>query len=273
MDRIASSIAASNTSGHSTRFSARGIPGGARGAGATFHAGVAPNRPATKRSAHDAPTGHAARSPGERDASGSAHFTAGHAATADKHGAAVPGVEREPADRLPLRPGGPGVPEPPSSLRNRPKRLRSVGGIHDGRQLDHDQQHLRTVPGSRDAHRGMPCRSVWRDRPAADLRVHGHRFVERVEPDQYHLHGLPNAFPTNGNPVDHHGGRLPGGPEWIAHVAGRAAADEDWDIQLPGHHVVAAQPDVHHLDKLGGDWGSSQRGQYMHPQRTTSDVS
>jgi hypothetical protein len=34
------------TLGHPARFSARGIPGGARGAGATFHAGVAPNRPA-----------------------------------------------------------------------------------------------------------------------------------------------------------------------------------------------------------------------------------
>lgn len=211
--------------------------------------------------------------PGDRDASGPAHVTAHHATTADKHRAALSGVEREPNDQLPLGPGGPGVREPPSPLGNRPKRLRSMGGIHDGRQLDHDQQHLRTVPCSRNAQPGMPCRSVWRDRPAADLLMHGHRLVERLDANQYHLHGLPSAFPTSRNPVGHHSGRLPGGPEWIAHVAGRAAADEDWDIQLPGHDVVAAKPDVHHLDKMGGDGGSSQRGQYMHPQRTTSDVS
>lgn len=95
--------------------------------------------------------------------------------------------------------------------------------------------------------------------------MHGHRLVERLDANQYHLHGLPSAFPTSRNPVGHHGSRLPGGPEWIAHMADRTAADEDRVIQLPGHHVVAAQPDVHHLDKLGGDWGSSQRGHYMHP--------
>lgn len=183
------------------------------------------------------------------------------------------GVEREPNHQLPVGPSGPGVPEPPSPLRNRSERLRGVGWLHDGRQLDHDQQHLHAVPCSRDPQRGMPCRSVWRDWAAADLLMHGHRFVERLDADQYHLHGLPSAFPTSRNPVGRRECRLPGGPKWIAHVAGRAAADEDWDIQLPSHHVVAAQPDVHHLDKLGGDWGSSQRGQYMHPQRTTSDVS
>ncbi|HAL21506.1 MAG TPA: hypothetical protein DCP40_02045 [Stenotrophomonas sp.] len=130
-----------------------------------------------------------------------------------------------------------------------------------------------TAGSSRDPQRGMPCRSVWLDRPAADLLMHGHRFVGRLDANQHHLRGLPSTFPTSRNPVGRRECRLPGRPKWIAHVAGRAAADQDGVLQLPGHHVVAAQPDVHHLDKLGGDGGSSQRGQYMHTQRTTPDVS
>ncbi len=261
---FAAGVAPRHPFGHPTRFSACGNPGGAHRAGATFPAGVAPNRPAAKRSSYDAPTSHATRSPGERDPSGPTHFTAGHA-TADQHHDAVPGVEREPNDQLPIGSGGPGFPKPPSPLWTRPECLRGVGWVHDGRQLDHDQQHLLAVPCSRNAQHGMPCRSVWRDRPAAHLLVHRHGVVEPMDPVQHQLRSLPSAFPTSRNPAGHHGGGLPGGPNRIAHVAGRAAADEDWDIQLPGHHVGAAQPDIHVMDRLGGHWRSEGRDKHLRP--------
>lgn len=90
MDRIAAGVATRPPLDPPARFSTRGNPSRARGAGRAFHAGAAPNRPATKGSSHDAPTDHSTRSPGDRDASGPAHVTAHHATTPPPPTSTVP---------------------------------------------------------------------------------------------------------------------------------------------------------------------------------------